>query len=195
MALADILQRIDRDAGTDAERLVAAAETAAEQARKDAESAGASYHTSELERAKRELAEEARTLLAGARLRGRDRVLAEKRELLARVFDLAVERIVALPDAEYVALMVREVTAASRGNERVYVGTLDADRLSALLPTALTAAGSEVTVAGIAPDLERGVVLEGERMRVEISPVALIESHRSELEASVTDELFGGESE
>jgi len=193
VALADILKRIDRDAEDEANRILLAAERMAEETRARAETAAAARHDAELERAQRQAEDDARTRLATARLRGRDSILAEKRVLIDRVLSRAVERLEALPDADYARLLAREIAAAARGGERVLVAQADAARLSSALPAMLEQAGADVEVAGQTDSVAHGVVLEGARMRIEISPWAMVVARRAELESAVSEALFGGE--
>ncbi|MDZ4177672.1 MAG: hypothetical protein U1E29_00330 [Coriobacteriia bacterium] len=191
MALADIIRRIGADTEAEAGAIIVAAQTEADRGHATAERAAAERMHLELERVEHEAAEEAQTLIAAARLRGRDRIIAEKRGFLDRVLRDAIARIEALPDAEYSALLAREVAAVARGGERLEIGTLDADRLATALPAALEAAGVDtVTIAGTSP-FERGVVVCGNRMTVEVSAASIAHKRRGELEAVAASTLFG----
>ncbi|MDP2401582.1 MAG: hypothetical protein Q8M66_06345, partial [Actinomycetota bacterium] len=80
------------------------------------------------------------------------------------------------------------------GGERLEIGALDAGRLAASLPDALAAAGVDgVTIAGPSQDIERGVIVAGNRMTVEISAASLAHSRRTELETVAARALFGEE--
>lgn len=191
MALADIIRRIERDAATEATGIVKAAEDGAALLVREAIETASAGGEQALAVAERAAEEEARTRLAGARLRGRDRMLAEKRELIERVLRTAVERLSLLPDDEYAALLARGVARMARGDEHVAPGRLDADRLKDTLPAALAAAGSTAALGDVESSLDHGVQLEGARMRVVISPLTLVESRRGELESRANDVLFG----
>lgn len=193
MALADILKRIDRDAELEMADIIAAAEADAERARATATSRAAAQRAAAVEHARQQAEEDARTRVAAARLRGRDRVLAEKRVLIDRALARAIERIDALDDAGYASLMAREIARVARGGEVVRPGSADAERLTAALPAALAAAGCDATVGSPTGDLERGALLEGSRMRVEVSARSMVESDRAALEALVAGTLFGGD--
>lgn len=191
MALTDIIRRIGADTEAEAGAIIVAAQTEADRLRAAAERAAAERAHVELERVEHEAAEEAQTLIAAARLRGRDRILAEKRGFLDRVLRDAIARVEALPDDAYAALLAREVAAVARGGEHLEVGTLDADRLAKTLPVALEAAGvGTVTVTG-SPSLERGVLVRGNRMTVEVSAASIAHARRGELEAVAASTLFG----
>ena len=143
MALADIVMRIADDASREAAGLVAEVRHAAEQTIAEAGARAAA----ERERIVREAHEQAelatRTKLARARIAARDRSLAAKRELVERAIAETVARLEALPDAEYAALIAREVAASARGGERVLVAGGEADRLAASLEAALAEAEAQ----------------------------------------------------
>jgi vacuolar-type H+-ATPase subunit E/Vma4 len=191
VALADILKRIDRDTESEAGAIISTAKEQADRARDEARREAAAYVDAALDRAQREVADEARTRLASARLRGRDRVLTEKRVLIERVLADAVGQLEELPDERYAALIAREIAAAARGGERVRLARRDSARLADPLAAQLRERGVDVQVAGDTDDVAAGVVLVGERMRVEISPASLMQTRRVQLEAHVTEVLFG----
>lgn len=190
MALADIIKRIERDTAAHAATLIGAAEAEANRVRHEAQASAKERREHALLQAERVAGEDARTRLASARLKGRDRVLAEKRELIDRALRSAIERILALPDQQYAELLAGEIEKAARGGESVALGALDAERLRDALPAALKAAGVDVDIASAADSVECGVVLIGTRMRVEISPASLVASRRAHLEALVSSVLF-----
>jgi vacuolar-type H+-ATPase subunit E/Vma4 len=192
VALADILRRIDGDAEVEASAVTRAAEEEAARMRSDAEARVASTSAELLARTEALAREEGRTRVAAARLRGRDSILREKRTLIDRVLAQAVERLEALPDEAYAALLASEVARAARGGERLLVGASDDARLRRLLPAALEAAGARVTIAEEAGDFDRGVALVSGRTRVEISSAGILAARSEALEAMVANTLFEG---
>ncbi|MDP2182208.1 MAG: hypothetical protein Q8K99_06535 [Actinomycetota bacterium] len=193
MALADILKRIDRDAEDEANDVLLTAEREAQRLHAEAEATVVADHEREVAHAQAVAQDDARTRIAGARLRGRDRVLGEKRVLIDRVLHRSVESIEKLADDRYATLHAREVARATRGGERILVAEADGPRLNATLPAALAAVGVDAELSGTTGDIAHGVLLQGERMRMEISPAAMVDARRAELEALVSKHLFGGD--
>jgi vacuolar-type H+-ATPase subunit E/Vma4 len=193
MSLADIVRKIEHDASDEATEIVRAAEQDARSMREDAEKRSEQLHEETLARARATADENARMRVAAARLSGRDRLLAEKRVMVERVLTAAVERLEALPDAEYATLLAHRVAESARGGETLALGEKDADRLHAHLPAALREAGCDVSIGESTSSIARGVLLEGDRMRVEISVAAFVEARHEECEATVVETLFGGE--
>lgn len=191
MALADIIKRIESDTVSEANSIVAAAQAEADRLRNQAERNARDHRERELARVRIEVAEAISTRIATARLNGRDLVIGEKRAFIDRALNEAVSRIESLPDDAYAALIAREVAGVVRGGEAIEVGSGDAGRLETRLPAALAAAGVDARVSGRTDDIERGVIVRGERMSVEVSVASMATSRRAELESLVATTLFG----
>ncbi len=191
MAITDIIERIEADAAAEAGAIVEAAEAEAARLLAEAEAMLAAEREEALARVGREAAEEAGTLLANARLAARDELLVEKRALVERVLERARESLETLPDAQYLEFIAAGVREASAGGEALAVAPADSRRLGGLAAR-LTELGVRVTLASEPAPLEHGVLLVGDRVRVEVSPAAIIASRRDELLQTVARELFGG---
>lgn len=190
MALADILQRIAQDAADEAAAIVREAEEAASRLRADAHAQAADRHERTVESARGRATEEARTRLARARIAARDSALAARREMVDRVLAETVARLERLPAAGYTAFIAREVAGVARGGERLSIASADAERLVPGLADALADAGVEVRYAGLTEALAHGVVLEGDRVRGEVSPAAVVAAHAEALTARIVGDLF-----
>lgn len=193
MALADILNRIDRDADNEAATIIADAEAQASRLRADATREAESGLEAAIAKATHQAEEDARTRIAAARLQGRDRGLAEKRAMIERSLDEAITRIQSMDAAEYAAFLASAAAKVARGDEVVRPGAADAKRLEGVLEPALRAAGVTATVGDPEPGQEHGLLLEGDRMSVLVSVRALVEGSRSDLEATAAAVLFGGD--
>jgi vacuolar-type H+-ATPase subunit E/Vma4 len=197
VALADIIRRIEDDADVEARAMIEDAEVRA--AAMVADSLAEAHALAERVRGEAERAAEhdAETLMANARLRARDRTLEARHELVRRVLERAERLVAEQPDPEYARFLARRVVATARGGETVRVGAEDAARMSGLLPEAVDAAAKErdteleLAFSDEPADVPRGVVLEGERMSVEISAAALVGARREELRGHAAAILFG----
>lgn len=192
MAIADIITRIEDDARAEADAIISAARERAdavrERARIDAEREAERIVERTLAQAK----VEADTLLANARLAARDSLLAAKKDLAERALAEAGHRLEDLPDDEYVALIAREVAEVAVPGQRIRVSAVDEQRLRKL-GALLRDAGVDVTVDGTSPDIERGVCVEGDGVRVEVSAASYIAEHRADLLHVAVRTLFAGE--
>ncbi|MBU4555553.1 MAG: hypothetical protein KJ747_01615 [Actinobacteria bacterium] len=193
MALSDIIQRIDRDADSEASELLAAAEEQSATQRGSVTAEAEADKVALLAKSAHQSEQDARTLVAAARLRGRDRVLAEKRVLIRRALDQAVASIEALDDALYAKVLATGALKVARGGEIIRPASADAARLAGTLQSALSAVGLAATVGDPAVDIARGILVQGDRVRAEVSARAMVDANRSELEALVAEKLFGGD--
>ncbi len=191
MAITDILTRIETDAAAEAADAMGAAEAEAARIVGIAEATLADERATALAAAEHDAAEQAATLLANARLVARDRLLAEKRELAESVLDRARDALEAMPDAEYLEFIARGVKRAAVGGETLQFAAADARRLSGL-ERRLDALGVRVTTTAEPAPIARGVLLTGDRVRVEVSPAALVADQRDSLLLVAARELFGG---
>ena len=192
MAIDDIVRRISEDAANEAASLVAAAEQDAARTRDEAVAKAEAEAAATLARGKTLAMRDAETIMANTRLAERDATVSARLEADAAVLVGAEATLTALPDPEYAAYIARGVAAAATGGETIRVGGADADRLVSVLPAALVAAGvSTVTIGDVSPDGSRGVSVEGDRVRVYVSPAAAIDERRAELMALADRELFG----
>lgn len=190
MAITDIVERIGTDAAAEAGALLEAARTEASRITAEAEATAAREAAEARARAEQDAATEAATILANARLAVRDELLAAKRHLAEDVLDRAREALEALPDAEYLELIAQACAEVARGGETLAVARADAKRLAGIAER-VRAMGREVTaVDGPAP-LAHGVLLEGDRVRMELSPASLVDDRREELLLVAARALFG----
>ena len=82
-----------------------------------------------LERGKRDAALRRERLGSVAQLEARKLTLSAKQEMVGRAFDLALQKLVDLPEADYIALLARLAVAASRtGREQVIFSQKDRAR-------------------------------------------------------------------
>lgn len=190
MAISDILARIQVDAAAEAGAITSAAQAEADRIVEQAEGTAAETRRRARERAERQAADEAATLLAGARLAARDALLAEKRTRAERVLEAAREALVTLPEHDYVELIAARVAGAARGGEHISFAPADAARLGSLV-SRLGEMGVQVTPSTESAPVEHGILLVGDRVRVEISPASLVADARDELLLVASRELFG----
>jgi len=191
VALADILTRIEGDTDSEVAEILSAAKERAEAIVAEA-GKRADAHRAEVAAAAHVAAtREADTIVVNARLAARDAEVTTHRTLLAETLDAAAEALAALPDAEYARFLAGRIAATARGGETLRFGSADAGRAAAVA----------AELARIAPQLalqvedepapfERGALLEGARVRADLSLAALIHERRDDLEVVVARVLF-----
>lgn len=192
MAIADIITRIEQDAQAEAEAIIAAARQRADaivaEAQTDSEKQAARIKAHNAEAAR----VEAEMLLANARLAARDELLRAKQELAGRVIAGVRTALETLPDDDYAAFIARETARVAVPGQHVRVAAADVQRL-ADLAARVAALGVEITMDGEADGLARGVSVESDGVRVEVSPAAYVAERHGDILQIAVRELFPGE--
>ena len=103
-----------------------------------------------LERGRREAALRRERLGSVAQLEARKLVLSTKQDLVGRAFDLALQKLTELPEADYIALLARLAVDASRtGQEQVIFSQRDRARYGKQVVTQ----ANEILARRVAPKL------------------------------------------
>lgn len=138
-----------------------------------------------------------------ARLEARKTLLAAKQDLVGQAFDLALKKLLELPDQEYIALLAKLAVAASRtGREQVIFSQKDRSRYGKQAvtmandmlakkagPRAAESAGM-LTLAGESRPMAGGLILRDGRVETNCSFEVLIHLQRDALSAEVARVLF-----
>ena len=121
------------------------------QAQAQAAEIGAGYDRQAiLERGKRDAALRRERLGSVAQLEARKLTLSAKQEMVGRAFDLALQKLVDLPEADYIALLARLAVEASRtGREQVIFSQKDRARYGKQVVTQ----ANEILARRVAPKL------------------------------------------
>ena len=138
-----------------------------------------------------------------AKLEARKTLLAAKQDLVGQAFDLALKKLLELPDQEYIALLAKLAVAASRtGHEQVIFSQKDRSRYGKQAvtmandmlakkagPRADESAG-RLTLAEEARPMAGGLILRDGRVETNCSFEVLIHLQRDALSAEVARALF-----
>ncbi|MEE0204865.1 MAG: V-type ATP synthase subunit E [Oscillospiraceae bacterium] len=134
-----------------------------------------------------------------AQLEAKRNILGMKQEMVSKAFELAKEKIVNMPQEEYVAFLVRQIRqAASTGHETLILNQTDRERCGAAViaaaNAALTAAGKTgaLTLAEETRPMSGGFILKQGDVEVNCTVDILLELVRGDLAAPVAGVLFEG---
>ncbi len=134
-----------------------------------------------------------------AQLEAKRNILGMKQEMVSKAFELAKEKIVNMPQEEYVAFLVRQIgQAASTGRETLILNQTDRERCGAAViaaaNAALTAAGKPgaLTLAEETRPMSGGFILKQGDVEVNCTVDILLELVRGDLAAPVAGVLFEG---
>ncbi len=145
-----IIERIDHDAQAEIDAVIARARDDAAAIRADYQTQAETLTQTILDRGRQEAGERERRLESLASLEGRKRILAAKQEMLEKAFDLALEKLLSLPQESYVELLSDLCAqAALTGREEVIFSEKDRDKLG----KKVVARANEKLAQAVAPKL------------------------------------------
>lgn len=138
-----------------------------------------------------------------AKLEARKTILAARQDMVGQAFDLALKKLLELPDQEYIALLAKLAVAASRtGHEQVIFSQKDRSRYGKQAvtmandmlakkagPRADESAG-RLTLAEESRPMAGGLILRDGRVETNCSFEVLIHLQRDALSAEVARALF-----
>jgi V/A-type H+-transporting ATPase subunit E len=199
MALEDILRKITGEAQAQAQEILRSAQAERERLMAEAD-LRAKASVERIEAAGKAASEEARRKeLSTASVEVRRTLLSAKQEVLAQVFEQALDSLTALPEAEYRTLLAGlAANAAVTGSEQVVVSARDRQRLGdeflAMANERLAARGlaAKLTYAAGARNLRGGLILSSGEIEINCSFERTLASLRDDLEPVIASMLFEG---
>ena len=126
-----------------------------------------------------------------SKMEARKSVLAVKQEMVEKSFALAQEKIVSLPEDQYIAFLAGLARNASvTGNEEVILNRRDHDAIGAKLISALNADGAKMTLSDETREIAGGLILRRGNIEANCSTELLVELCKGELSSKLADILF-----
>ena len=129
-----------------------------------------------------------------AKMEGRKAILALKQDMVAKSFDRAVDQLVALPEAQYVALLTKLAVKASVTHDEEIV--LNARDRAAVGEKVVAAAneklgGGKLTLSDETGDFKGGLILRRGSIEANCTAELLVDLCREEMAAELAGVLFG----
>lgn len=190
-----IIERIAADAQAEMDAILA-------EARAKADAIGADYAKQAEKVAsdvvnKGELAAKEREerLVAMADMERRKALLGAKQEMLTKAFDLALEKLCALPDEEYIKLLASLIVKASRtGQEAVILSQKDRTRVGKAVVTAANDAlpNGRLTLSEQTRPIKGGLILSDGKVDTNCSFETLVRMEQEHIAGEVAAALFEG---
>ena len=180
------IDRIDADARAQADKI-----TAAYAARAERECADI------LERGAKSAAERGDRLVSAAQMEARQMNLAAKQEVLDKAFALALSKLLAMPEADYAALLARlAVSAARTGREEIILNPADQEKLGEQVAAEANALlvkdgrTGALTVSKQTQPLKGGLLLSDGAVEVNCALETLVRLSRTDVTGEVSKLLF-----
>lgn len=194
MALEDIINRIASDAEAESQQVRTGGSVRAGELLAAARAEAEQHHSRAIEQAKRVAASRAATVIASARLEARDRALSAKRELVNAALAGVVDAVEALPDDRYSRFLAAGIAESVRDGDVVAFAASDGRHVEAIREMVRAAAPDVSLEWDDAPaPVPRGALITGPRTHVQVTPAAVVDARRDELELNVATRLFSGE--
>lgn len=192
-----ITQRIADDAKQECDAILTQAQAEAAQisARYQAQANAAAEDI--LAKGKQRAEERRGRLISAAEMEGRQQTLQVKQEMLDKAFTLALDRLCALPEQDYIDLLASlTAQAATTGKEQLILSPADRSRYGVKVAQRanelLRKQGrcGELTLSQNARDIRGGLVLSDGDVEVNCSFETLVRLARSEVAGEVASLLF-----
>lgn len=188
-----ITGRIAADAGREIDEINAEARRQADEilARYEAQAKRESEEI--LSRGKRNADERVERLASVAQMDARKLELAAKQEMLSKAYDLALEKLVNLPDKDYVTLLADlAVKASSTGKEAVIFSQKDRTRYGKQVVTQANERlkDGHLTMSEQTRPIQGGLILSDGDVEVNCTFETLVRLQRGEMDREVAKVLF-----
>ena len=193
-----ITARIAAEAGAEAEATLAAAKAQAEEIRADFEKKAQDEYWACMRSGAADTEQRVQRLANTARLEAKKSVLSLKQELIAAAYDKAKAKILALPEAEYVAFLAGLAGKASvSGDEEIVLNEADRAKVGEQVAAAANALVKErglepkLTLAEATRPMAGGLLLRKGDVEVNCALDSLVDMSRNSLDAEIAAVLFG----
>lgn len=188
-----LTQQISADAQAEIDALLAEAQAKADAIAADYAQRAEKTAADIVSRGEAAAAQREERLASMAAMEGRKELLAAKQEMVGRAFDLALEKLCALPDEEYAALLTRlAVSASNTGREQLIFSQKDRTRVGKAVVTAANEAipGGHLTLSEQTRPIRGGFILSDGDIEVNCAFETLVRLQRGEISGDVADVLF-----
>ena len=192
-----IIDHIKAESAVECEAVAAEASAACAALRLESEQAANAEYDRLLAQGTKEVALRLERLTSMAALEAKKQILITQHEMIAQAFELAVTKLAALPEQDYISLMVKlAVQASLSGEEELVFSAGDRSRVGAAIcdgaNAALRSAGKNAALAlsGETADIRGGFIMSGGNIQVNCGLDALVAQYKNELSPSVAAQLF-----
>ena len=187
-----ITQRIEADAQTEIDRILSEAREEADQITGRYKAQAEAEAASLAARNEKSAAEREERLVSVAQMEARKVQLAAKQEMVEKAYDLALEKLCAMPDARYTEVLAGLlVQASSNGREEAIFSPEDRERVGkAAVDKANAASGKQLKLSKETRPLKGGFVLRDENIEVNCTFDTLVRLEKAETTGAVVKKLF-----
>ena len=190
-----IIDRISSDAQREIEDVLAAAQAEAEKITAEYQAQAQAQADELLSRGEQAAVERGERLASVAQLECRKEVLRAKQEVIDEAFQLALRKLLELPQQAYVALLADlAMQASAKGNEALIFSVADRARVGKAVVVAANEKLGErgrLTLSQETRPMQGGFILSDGVVEVNCTFETLVRLQRDTLSTQVADVLFG----
>ena len=187
-----ITQRITADAQAEIDRVLGAAreEAARITARMTAEADAVAAELAA--KNEKSAAEHEERLVSAAQMEARKVQLAAKQEMLEKAYELALEKLCAMPAEQYTAVLADlMVKASSTGTESVIFSAEDREKVGkAAVEKANAVSGKQMVLSDEIQPIKGGFILKDQNVEVNCTFETLVRLQKAETAGAVAKKLF-----
>ena len=186
-----IIAHIEADAKTQADAILAEAEAKCADIRAKYEEEASRLYSDRIRDGVKVCQDQEDGALRISRMEARKSVLAVKQEMVEKSFDLALDKIVALPADRYVAFLAGLAkNAAVTGEEEVILNERDRAAVGEKLIQAINLGGAHMKLSDETRDIAGGLILRRGSIEANCSAELLVELCKGEMASKLADILF-----
>lgn len=190
-----IIDRISGDAQREIDDVLAQAQAEAEKITAQYQAQAQAEADEILARGEKAAVERGERLASVAQLECRKEVLRAKQEVIEEAFQLALDKLIQLPQQEYVSLLADlAVQASAKGNEKLIFSVADRAQVGKAVVVAANQKLGErgqLTLSQETRPMQGGFVLSDGVVEVNCTFETLVRLQRGALSTQVADMLFG----
>lgn len=189
-----IIAHIEADANARADAIIKEAEAKAAATREAYEQKAKEAYAEKIRAGVKANQDRLESMERLARMEGRKAILALKQDMVNESFDLAADKLVKLPEAQYVAFLAKLAAQASvTGDEQIVLNARDRETVGEKVVAAANEklSGGKLTLAPETGDFKGGLILRRENIAVNCTAELLVDLCRDEMAAELAGVLFG----
>ena len=188
-----ITARIESDASADVEAIRAEAEAKCQEIRAAYDQKAQDAYWAIVKAGAEECEQRVLRASRTAGMESKKTVLAMKQDMVSQAFDMAMEKLLSMPEKRYVDFLAKQAAAAARkGTERVALNAADLEKVGPQVVKAANALldGGKLTLAKKPVGIRGGLILQDGDIQINCSIEQLMEQYRGHLAAQVAEVLF-----
>ncbi len=186
-----IIAHIEADAAAREKEILAAAEQKCAEIKAKFEEQASALYSDKIREGVKACQDFEDGALRISRMEARKSVLAVKQEMVSKSFELAQEKIVNLPEDQYVAFLAKLAKQASgSGDEEIILNSRDRAAIGEKLLKAVNADGKNMKLADETRDIAGGLILRSGSVETNCTVELLVDLCKGELSSQLADLLF-----